>query len=299
MHDFDSTRKSVLMLSHVPKAPFNGKAMQFVRNYIKKTDECLAGVKNRSKTPFYIIDSVFRLYGLPVELKYLAVIESELRPQALSCVGARGPWQLMPGTALDLGLKITRQHDERTDYYKSTKAAALYLKDLYAQFSDWLLVLAAYNGGPKPVYTAIHKSGSRNFWALQNYLPAESREHVKKFIATHYYFDGGGSEITLTRAQDMDYTKDPNQFAISCAVAEVPLTRRVKSVNAKTVLKRRDLSVHYAIKPKVVPENDGRDLPPLKNEKVVTQFESSEHKFRRLMRESEECLKRSTKLIQG
>jgi len=156
--------------------------MLFVRKYIENCNECLFAVKKRSKIPFDIIDSVFHLFGLPVELKYLAVIESELKPLALSRVGARGPWQIMPGTALDLGLKISRQYDERTNYYKSTRAAAIYLKDLYAQFDDWLLVLAAYNGGPKPVNEATRKSGSKNFWALQDYLSAASGEHGKKFI---------------------------------------------------------------------------------------------------------------------
>ena len=166
------------------------QGMKFVNSYIRNNDECLVNVKERSEGPFAIIDSVLQHYGLPLELKYLAVIESELKPTALSRVGAKGPWQLMPGTAHVLGLKVNRRHDERINFYKSTSAAAKYLRDLHNEFGDWLLVLAAYNGGPRPVYRAIHKSHSRNFWALQNYLPAESREHVKKFIATTYYFEG-------------------------------------------------------------------------------------------------------------
>jgi Transglycosylase SLT domain len=166
------------------------QGMKFVKTYIRNNDECLVNVKERSEAPFAIIDSVLHHYGLPLELKYLAVIESELKPTALSRVGAKGPWQLMPGTAHVLGLKVSRRSDERVNFYKSTSAAAKYLRDLHKEFGDWLLVLAAYNGGPRPVYRAIHKSHSRNFWALQNYLPAESREHVKKFIATTYYFEG-------------------------------------------------------------------------------------------------------------
>jgi hypothetical protein len=166
------------------------QGMKFVNTYIRNNDECLVNVKERSEGPFAIIDSVLRHYGLPLELKYLAVIESELKPTALSRVGAKGPWQLMPGTAHVLGLKVNRRSDERINFYKSTGAAAKYLRDLHKEFGDWLLVLAAYNGGPRPVYRAIHKSHSRNFWALQSYLPAESREHVKKFIATTYYFEG-------------------------------------------------------------------------------------------------------------
>ena len=167
--------------------------MKFVHAYIRNNDDCLLTVKHRSEVPFAIIDSVLNHYGLPLELKYLAVIESELKPTALSRVGAKGPWQLMPGTAHCLGLKVSRRADERVSFSKSTRAAARYLKDLHREFKDWLLVLAAYNGGPKPVYRAIRKSHSRNFWVLQKYLPAESRLHVKKFIATAYYFEGADS----------------------------------------------------------------------------------------------------------
>jgi membrane-bound lytic murein transglycosylase D len=160
-----------------------------------------------------MIDSVFRKYDLPVELKYLAVIESELNPKATSRVGAVGPWQFMPGTAKVLGLKISRKYDERTNFKKSTKAAAIYLRDLYSTYGDWLLVLAAYNCGPAPVNSAIRKSGSRNFWKLQYFLPAESRKHVKKFIATHYYFEGTGSVVTHTKTEYAKYLKQVEEFS--------------------------------------------------------------------------------------
>lgn len=167
-----------------------GKQLKkFVDAYIKSNDDCLSTIKSNSKRPFTIIDSVLEHYGVPAELRYLAVIESELKTSALSRVGARGPWQLMAQTARDLGLKVNGRRDERTSYYKSTRAAALYLRDLHNEFKDWLLVLAAYNAGPVPVNRAIHRSHSRNFWLLERYLPAESRQHVKRFIATAWYFD--------------------------------------------------------------------------------------------------------------
>ncbi len=202
--------------------------MSYTKKYIRKSKDCLVSVKKRSQVPFCIIDSVFTRYGLPVELKYLAVIESELKTSALSHVGARGPWQLMPGTAHVLGLKVNRHCDERSNYYKSTIAAAKYLRDLYALFDDWLLVLAAYNGGPKPVYTAIHRSGSRNFWVLQKYLPAESREHVKKFIATHYYFEGRGSETTITKAENAEFKKKINIFTKTLSAKESAESVQIK-----------------------------------------------------------------------
>lgn len=177
----------------------NKQGMKFVHNYIRNNDECLQIVQKRSEVPFTIIDSVLGHYSLPLELKYLAVIESELKTSARSRVGARGPWQLMPETAHELGLKVSRRSDDRTNYYKSTVAAAKYLRDLHKEFGDWLLVLAAYNGGPRPVCQAIHKAHSRSFWALQRYLPAESRQHVKKFIATAYYFEITAKATPLPR----------------------------------------------------------------------------------------------------
>jgi membrane-bound lytic murein transglycosylase D len=208
----DHSHRSRVAAYRTPSVKLNKKGVKFVKNYIRKSNSRLNRIRKRSTIPFEIIDSVFYQYGLPRELRYLAVVESELKPTATSRVGAKGPWQLMPETAQILGLKVDEEEDDRTDYYKSTPAAARYLKDLYAQFSDWLLVLAAYNGGPAPVYRAIHKSHSRNFWILQRCLPAETRVHVKRFIATHYYFEGHGSVTTLTRAERINYLKTVRRF---------------------------------------------------------------------------------------
>ncbi|MFL5811672.1 MAG: lytic transglycosylase domain-containing protein [Flavisolibacter sp.] len=193
--------------ANVPAIQLNKHVVNFVKSYLVKEDEVLTLVKKRSKSYFPLFDTIFTHYNLPLELKYLAVVESDLQTNALSRVGAKGMWQLMPGTARELGLKITNKYDERTHAYRSTVAAAKYLKDLYAEFGDWLLVIAAYNGGPGTVYKAIKRSGSRNFWALQNFLPEESRGHVKRFISTHYYFEGKGSFTTMTKAETIAYVK--------------------------------------------------------------------------------------------
>jgi membrane-bound lytic murein transglycosylase D len=163
--------------------------MSYVHAYIRENDESLLAVKQRSKRYFKMIESVLQKFGLPSELKYLAVIESDLKSTAVSRVGAKGPWQLMASTALDLGLKVDSAQDERTNFYKSTKAAALYLRDLHRTFKDWRLVLAAYNAGPLPVFRAMERSKSKDFRMLERYLPNESRTHVKRFMATAYYFD--------------------------------------------------------------------------------------------------------------
>lgn len=179
----------------------NPRAIRFVEDYMDKHSEDLLEMKGWGRPYFNMMEGILGRYGLPTELKYLAVIESKLKRTAVSWAGAVGPWQLMPGTARLLGLKVTHQQDERTDFYKSTHAAAKYLRDLYTEFGDWLLVIAAYNGGPANVYSAIRKSGSRNFWDLQYYLPTETRTHVKKFIGTHYVFEGQGGVTTLTKAE--------------------------------------------------------------------------------------------------
>jgi membrane-bound lytic murein transglycosylase D len=235
----NSMEKALTATVMAPKAHLNSQGMQFVRSYIRKSNRNLISIRHRSRVPFSIIDSVFNRYKLPRELKYLAVIESELKPSAVSHVGAVGPWQLMPATAHILGLKTASRNDERRNYYKSTRAAARYLKDLHREFGDWLLVIAAYNGGPGPVYGAIKKSGSRNFWILQCYLPAETRQHVKRFIATQYYFEGGSSLTTLTRAEGIRYAKTVNAFENSNAKELPPGGARQKQrVSSEDEFKR-------------------------------------------------------------
>jgi membrane-bound lytic murein transglycosylase D len=207
--------------ANAPKVSLNKNVSGFVKSFLTKEEEALEKVKSRSGVYFRIIDGVFTKYELPLELKYLAVVESDLITTAKSRVGAKGMWQFMPQTARDMGLKITYKYDERTHAYKSTVAAAKYLKDLYAQFGDWLLVIAAYNSGPGPVYSAIKKAGSRNFWAIQHYLPQESRGHVKRFIGTHYYFEGKGSLVTMTKVETTRYMKDLELFKQSIKLSEI------------------------------------------------------------------------------
>jgi membrane-bound lytic murein transglycosylase D len=174
----------------------NPRAVAFVQDYLDDNRERLVKMKTWGISYFNLIDNVFQRYDIPKELKYLAVIESELQSNCRSKVGARGPWQFMPETARLMGLKVNSTQDDRTNLYKSTEAAAKYLKSLYAELSDWLLVIAAYNGGTSRVTSAIRKSNSRDFWQLQYFLPAESRNHVKKFIATHYIMEGKGGVTT-------------------------------------------------------------------------------------------------------
>jgi membrane-bound lytic murein transglycosylase D len=196
-------------------ARLNPRAISYVQDFMIRNKKEMDDMKSWGRPYFNLIDGILSRYGLPSELKYLAVIESNLKPNALSWAGAVGPWQLMPATARLLGLKVTRKVDERKNYYKSTKAAAVYLRDLYAELGDWLLVIAAYNGGTANVYRAIKKSNSRDFWNLQYYLPAESRNHVKKFIGTQYTFEGQGSVTTLTRDEATDQLSGSSMYVFT------------------------------------------------------------------------------------
>ena len=176
-------------------------SVSFVQAYQKKNQETLAKIKEKYARQFIMIDNIMLKNELPTNLKYLAIIESELSNSALSCKGAVGPWQFMAETGRLMGLTVTRSRDERRDLAKSTAAAAKYLKSLYGQFNDWLLVIAAYNGGASRVEYAIRKSNSRDFWKLQYYLPAESRMHVKKFIAAQYVMEATDEVVPLLNIQ--------------------------------------------------------------------------------------------------
>lgn len=174
----------------LPDFNLHPTALQFAKDYVKKNSWGLEKLKKRSENSFNIINSVFSKHDVPLELKYMAIVESNLNTDTVcNRSGATGIWQLMPFTATELGLKITDDRDDRLNIYKSSAAAAKYLKKLYAEFDDWLLVIAAYNSGPAKVTRAINLSGYNNFWQLQNFLPEETRNHVKKFVSVMYYFE--------------------------------------------------------------------------------------------------------------
>lgn len=220
-------------LAQMPKISLSKNVTKFVNSFLVKEDEALQKAKARGAVYFKTIEEVFSKYGLPAELKYLAVVESYLKTNAVSRVGAKGMWQLMPVTARELGLKVNGKYDERTHFYKSTVAAAKYLKDLHKEFGDWLLVIAAYNGGPGTVYNAIKKSGSKNFWALQNFLPMESRAHVKRYIGTHYFFERKGGLTTMTKTETIKYNKAMEDFKTTIRSKEKKDTVEVIAVNMR------------------------------------------------------------------
>ncbi len=183
----------------------NPKAISFIQAYMEKQGPALLKMKTWARPYFNLYDQILIANGVPVEMKYLSVIESSLSSNIVSWAGAVGPWQIMPEEAKRLGLKLL-PIDERTDYEKSTQAAATILRESFAEFEDWLLVVAAYNGGAGRVRQAMKKKNTKDFWELQYELPLETRNHVKKFIATQYVFESDGNWTTLT--QDEIFQKE-------------------------------------------------------------------------------------------
>jgi Predicted soluble lytic transglycosylase fused to an ABC-type amino acid-binding protein len=200
--------------------------MDFVKKYMSTHGRTLSIVQGRSGAPFSMIDNVLQQHDIPKELKYLAVIESALNNNAISKVGAVGPWQFMASTARLMGLTVNGRRDERKDLYKSTTAAAKYLAYLYSQLNDWLLVVAAYNSGPTPVVRAINRTGSNNFWDIKKHLPRETQGHVLAFIATATIFENMSKFIGAgPLPSDFDITKNPNEAkAAAKKVAKSPFT---------------------------------------------------------------------------
>ncbi len=180
----------------------NPRAIAFVEDYIKKNAKEFEKMKQWGKAYFNLYDGILKQYDIPLQMKYLSVVESHLRSNLVSWAGAVGPWQLMDYEARRFGLKVRGRTDERSDYIKSTHVACKIMKELYNEFGDWLLVVAAYNGGAGRVKGAIKKSGSKDFWNLQYHVAEETRTHVKKFIATHYLFEGDGGITTQTAAEN-------------------------------------------------------------------------------------------------
>ncbi|WP_449018355.1 lytic transglycosylase domain-containing protein [Prevotella sp.] len=174
-------------LSNVMTMTCNEEVKKYIDRYTKAGRQSTSYLLGRARYYNPIFEEALRFYGLPLELKYLPVIESGLNPNATSRVGAAGLWQFMATTGKQYDLQIDSYIDERRDPEKSSYAAARMLSDLYKRFGDWTLALAAYNCGPGRVSSAITKAGGgADFWAVYRHLPKETRGYVPAFIAANY-----------------------------------------------------------------------------------------------------------------
>ena len=174
-------------LPRVITLPYNNIVRDCIDLYAERRRDLVRYMLGMADFYFPIIEQILDEHGLPIELKYLAVVESALNPVALSRVGAAGIWQFMLPTGKSYGLEINSLIDERRDPVKATHAACRYFEDMYAIYKDWNLVLAAYNCGPGNVNKAIRRSGGKtDFWEIFPYLPRETRSYVPLFIAANY-----------------------------------------------------------------------------------------------------------------
>ena len=174
-------------LPNVMEMPYNDIVQKFIDRYTGRLRHSVSYMLGASNFYTPIFEEALEAYGLPLELKYLPVIESALNPLATSRVGAAGLWQFMVATGKQYGLEVNSLVDERRDPIKSSYAAAQYLRDLYKIFGDWSLVIAAYNCGPENINKAIHRAGGEaDYWKIYPYLPKETRGYVPAFIAANY-----------------------------------------------------------------------------------------------------------------
>lgn len=172
------------------KVEYNPSLESVIKHYLKNRRGSLERLMGLSEYYFPMFEQELDRHNLPLELKYLAIVESALNPRAQSRVGATGLWQFMYPTGKMFGLDVSSYVDERSDPIMATEAACKYLKSLNASFNDWDLALAAYNSGPGNVSKAIRRSGGKtNYWNLRNYLPRETAGYVPAFLATMYIFE--------------------------------------------------------------------------------------------------------------
>lgn len=221
-------------LSRIPttiEMPLNNVTREYIQRYAEKMKGSVAVMLGASNFYTPIFEEALERYGLPLELKYLPVVESALRPKAVSRAGAAGLWQFMITTGKRYGLEVTTLVDDRCDPVKSSDAAARYLRDLYDMFGDWGLALAAYNCGENGIQKAILRSGNEksDFWSLYDRLPRETRGYVPAFIAAtyimNYYCEHGivPYDATLPAETDTIVVKHEVSFAQVASKCNVSL----------------------------------------------------------------------------
>lgn len=235
---------------------YNSQVQNYIDNYLQHPSgrKQVENILERSSYYMPIFEQALKKAGLPLELKFLPVIESNLEAKAVSPRGAAGLWQFMPIAAKAYDMKITSAIDERYDPYLSSERACTMLKDLYDMFGDWSLVLAAYNSGPGTVQRALKRAGgnasSHSFWTISQYLPAQTRKYVPKFIAMTYvmlYY----SEHNVAEVTDQQPVKtDTIHFTKKASLKDIA------SVAGVSVEELRKLNPHY--RTDVVPATTAR-----------------------------------------
>ena len=253
-------------LSRIPsiiEMPYNDVVQKFIDRYSGRLRHSVSYMLGASNFYMPIFEEALEAYELPLELRYMPVIESALNPTAVSRAGATGLWQFMLPTGKRYGLNVNSLVDERRDPIKSSYAAAQYLSDLYKVFGDWTLVIAAYNCGPEQVNKAIRRSnGERDYWKIYPYLPKETRGYVPAFIAANYimtyYCDHNicPMQTDLSMTTDTIHVNRQLHFKQIAEVCDIPMDE-IRDLNPQY---RRD----------IIPGNSQECILRLPNEHLYT-----------------------------
>ncbi|MGQ1785964.1 MULTISPECIES: lytic transglycosylase domain-containing protein [unclassified Saccharicrinis] len=220
--------------------PYNSKVKAYIQLYTQKKREQVEIMLGLSDYYFPLFEEALDAANLPLELKYLPIIESALNPRAFSRAGASGLWQFMYGTGKMYGLKVDSYVDDRRDPVKATQAAVKFLQDLYKIYGDWYLVIAAYNCGPGNVNKAIYRSGGkRDFWQIYYRLPRETRGYVPAFIAAAYTMTYHNEHMIKPKPADIVQATD------TIMVSDLLHFKQVSAVTGLSVETLRALNPQY------------------------------------------------------
>ncbi len=241
-------------LPYIMEMPYNDMVRRLIDRYMRNP-RSVSGLLGAANFYMPIFEEALEAYGVPLELKYLPVIESALNPKATSPVGAAGLWQFMPGTGKQYGLEVSTLVDERRDPIKSSYAAAKFLRDLYNIFGDWSTVIASYNCGPGNVQKAMRRAGgTSDYWKIYPYLPKETRGYVPAFIAANYvmefYCDHGICPLRTKLPAVSDTVMVSKQIHFSQISAKCGISvEELRNLNPQY---RKDIVVGSRLKPGIL-----------------------------------------------
>ena len=239
------------------KIEYNETLENVIKNFLKKRSKSFERLMALSEYYFPMFEESLAKYNVPLEMKYLAIVESALNPKARSRVGATGLWQFMYPTGKQYGLEVNSFVDERSDPLKSTDAAAKYLSELYDVFGNWELVLASYNYGPGNVSKAIRRAGGEtNYWKIRKNLPKETQGYVPAFLATMYIYE---------------YYKQHNI---------VPKRANIPYVKTDTVYVKEAMTIKNIADLMDMPENEVRLLNPKYKTETIPSYDGARHSIR-------------------
>lgn len=256
-YDPEVVQRRLERMESIVTTKYTDEVAEYIKAYLTAGRTNSAIIQGYGKVYFPAIEYNIQLNGLPDDLKYVSVIESSLRPYAISTAGAAGLWQLMPATARLYGLVIDDYVDERRDPYRSTEVGLKYLQHLHQEFGSWELAMAAYNCGPGRVKKAMRESGHKDFWHLRHFLPQETANYIPRFIAASYMMKYGflhGIVPILRDPQMLNtsavivYSRLPFHEIEASTKTRFPLIQKLNSMYFKGIVPRSDYG-HFVTLP--------------------------------------------------